>query len=154
VYAAHKLDAAGPPTAATILINGRGRYKGGPPTALSTVNIRHGKRYRFRIISMMCDPDVIFSVDQHALEIIEVDGEYTQPHTVDSIQIFAGQRYSVIVRANRKVRNYCIRANPNGPGVPGFDGGRNLAILFFDIMVLLRPIPLTIPRLRRKVLSP
>lgn len=41
------------------------------------------------------------------MTIIEADGETTQPHTVDSLDIFPGQRYSVVVEANQPVGNYC-----------------------------------------------
>lgn len=60
--------------------------------------------------------------------IIEVDGINVQPLTVDSIQIFAGQRYSFVLDANQPVGNYWIRALPN-LGPTGFVGGVNSAIL-------------------------
>lgn len=53
--------------------------------------------YRFRLVSLSCDPNYTFSIDGHNLTIIEVDGVNTQPYVVDSIQIFAGQRYSFVV---------------------------------------------------------
>ncbi|KAF9459184.1 laccase 3 precursor [Collybia nuda] len=119
-----------PPDALSTLINGRGRYNGGPMVPLSVVNVRQGKRYRFRIIGMSCEPNFIFSIDRHLMTVIEADGENTVPHVVDSIQIHAGQRYSIVVNANQQVANYWIRANPSALlGHPGFDGGRNSAIL-------------------------
>jgi iron transport multicopper oxidase len=57
-----------------------------------------------------------------------VDGVNHQPLTVDSIQIFASQRYSFVLNANQPIANYWIRANPNN-GVQGFAGGINSAIL-------------------------
>lgn len=48
--------------------------------------------------------------------------------TVDSIQIFAGQRYSFILTTNQPVNNYWIRANPD-LGTTGFANGVNSAIL-------------------------
>lgn len=48
-----------------------------------------------------------FSIDNHNMTIIEVDGVETKPHTVDSLTIFAAQRYSVIVKANQPIGNYC-----------------------------------------------
>jgi iron transport multicopper oxidase len=48
--------------------------------------------------------------------------------TVDSLQIFAGQRYSFVLTANQPVGNYWIRANPN-VGTTGFENGLNSAIL-------------------------
>ena len=48
--------------------------------------------------------------------------------TVDSIQIFAGQRYSFVLETNQPVNNYWIRADPN-KGTTGFTNGLNSAIL-------------------------
>ncbi|KAK1231454.1 Laccase [Marasmius sp. AFHP31] len=60
--------------------------------------------------------------------IIEVDGVNHEPHEVDSVQIFAGQRYSFVLNAQQPVDNYWVRANP-GFGNLGFEGGINQAIL-------------------------
>ncbi|KAL0064446.1 Laccase [Marasmius tenuissimus] len=110
------------------LINGLGRYKGGPASPLAIVDVEQGKRYRFRLISMACDPNFNFSVDGHSMTIIEVDGVNHEPHGVDSLQIFAGQRYSFVLNAQQPVDNYWVRANP-AFGALGFDGGINQAIL-------------------------
>ncbi|KAF8990713.1 laccase T2 copper depleted [Cyathus striatus] len=99
--------------ASSTLINGLGRYIGGPPVDLAVINVERGKRYRFRLLSISCDPNHIFSISGHKLTIIEADGESTQPYTVDKLQIFAGQRYSIVVEANQPVDNYWIRAIPN-----------------------------------------
>ena len=50
------------------------------------------------------------------------------PLTVDSIQIYAGQRYSFVLNTNQPISNYWIRALPN-IGSQGFVGGLNSAIL-------------------------
>ncbi|KAF8125556.1 yellow laccase [Mycena galopus ATCC 62051] len=112
------------------LINGLGRYAGGPLSPLAVISVVYGKRYRFRLISMSCDPNWIFSIDGHQFTIIEVDGVAHQPLTVDSIQIFAAQRYSFVLTANQKVDNYWIRAAPQLPGSnQGFVNATNSAIL-------------------------
>jgi iron transport multicopper oxidase len=77
------------------LINGIGRYAGGPPIPLAVINVVYGKRFRFRLISISCDPNFVFSIDGHNLTVIEADSVSTDPVVVDSIQIYAGQRYSV-----------------------------------------------------------
>lgn len=51
----------------------------------------------------------IFSIDGHKLTIIEVDGEYVEPYTVEKLPINIAQRYSVIVEANGEIKNYWIR---------------------------------------------
>ncbi|EDQ99886.1 laccase, multicopper oxidase, benzenediol:oxygen oxidorectuctase [Laccaria bicolor S238N-H82] len=116
------------PTPDATLINGKGRYSGGPAAPLSNITVVQGKRYRFRLVSMSCLPNYVFSIDGHTMNIIEVDGISVTPTTVDSIQIFAGQRYSFVLTASQPTDNYWIRALPN-VGTPGFNGGINSAIL-------------------------
>lgn len=118
------------------LINGKGNYPGSSSNvSLAVMNVQQGLRsvlylfcvwvyfdfshyisYRFRLVSISCDPSFNFSIDSHQMTIIEVDGVNTQPLLVDSIQIFAGacgliqfpsvlieidvktgQRYSIVV---------------------------------------------------------
>ncbi|KAJ7438293.1 Cupredoxin [Mycena galericulata] len=74
------------------LINGLGRYEGGPLSDLAVINVSPGKRYRFRLVSISCEPAFNFSVDGHLMTIIEVDGVNHQPLVVDSIEIFARDR--------------------------------------------------------------
>jgi len=110
------------------LINGVGRYSGGPATPLAVVNVRQGTRYRFRLISISCDPNWVFSIDNHLLTIIGVEGTDVYPLVVDQIQIFAGQRYSFVLNANQPINNYWIRALPNSDNATT-DNGFNSAIL-------------------------
>ena len=102
----------------TTIINGLGRNANGTKTDLSVFTVQHGKRYvlveicpceyeglivvtiysyRFRLISTSCDPAWNFAIDNHTMTIIEADGHSTDPLTVDSLQIYAGQRYSFVV---------------------------------------------------------
>ncbi|KAF7790127.1 hypothetical protein EIP86_001079 [Pleurotus ostreatoroseus] len=115
------------------LINGLGRYKDGPSDApLSVISVRKGKRYRFRLVSLACDPNYNFSIDGHDMTVIEADGVNHQPVSADSIRIFAGQRYSFILEANQPVGNYWIRASPDPTQqtkLVGFDNAINSAIL-------------------------
>lgn len=114
------------------LINGQGRYPGGPLVDLAVINVVPGKRYRFRILAMSCDPNYIFSIDGHQLTIIEADGQNVRPVTVDSIDILSGQRYSVVLNADQPVDNYWIRALPNSGNYnlsTGYVDGTNSGIL-------------------------
>ncbi|KAM5532459.1 hypothetical protein V8D89_013875 [Ganoderma adspersum] len=121
------------------LINGLGRSPDTPGAELAVVNVTHGKRYRFRLVSLSCDPAYTFSIDGHELTVIEADGVETHPVTVNAVQIFAAQRYSFVVTANQTIDNYWIRANPN-LGTLGFAGGINSAILRYDGANLVEPV--------------
>ncbi|PKK58790.1 hypothetical protein RhiirC2_822226 [Rhizophagus irregularis] len=89
------------------LISGRGRYNYNP---LAVYIVEKGKRYRFRVINISAEAPFTFSIDQHPLRIIEVEGENIKPLTLNKINIAVGQRYSVIVNADKEVNNFWIRA--------------------------------------------
>ena len=55
------------PTQNSTLINGLGRYSGGPSSALAVINVSSGKRYRFRLVAISCDPNFVFSIVNHNL---------------------------------------------------------------------------------------
>ncbi|KAI0362882.1 Cu-oxidase-domain-containing protein, partial [Pilatotrama ljubarskyi] len=110
------------PLSSSTLINGRGRSNGTVWADLAVIEVEQGKRYRFRLVSMSCDPNYMFSIDEHDMTVIEVDGVNSKPLTVDSLQIFAAQRYSFVLDANQPVDNYWVRADPNA-GILGFEGG-------------------------------
>ncbi|THH19518.1 hypothetical protein EW146_g1665 [Bondarzewia mesenterica] len=116
------------------LINGLGRAINATQAPLAVVNVAPLARYRFRLVSISCFPSFVFSIDGHNMTVIEADGEYTEPLEVDSINIFAGQRYSVVVTANQPIGNYWIRAQPilplgaNTTIDTSFDHGLNSAI--------------------------
>jgi hypothetical protein len=49
--------------------------------------------YRFRLVSISCDPSFIFSIDGHQFYVIEVEGQNVQPLLIDSLQIFVGAQF-------------------------------------------------------------
>ncbi|KAF8448747.1 laccase [Boletus edulis BED1] len=118
----------GPFSPDATLINGLGRYGGGPMSPLAVVNVEQGKRYRFRIVGASCVPWFNFTIDGHPMTVIETDGIETEPLVVDSLAVFPAQRYSVVITANQTVGNYWIRALSNHPNQT-FDGGQSSAIL-------------------------
>ncbi|KAI0031190.1 laccase 6 [Vararia minispora EC-137] len=103
------------------LINGAGRYVGGPEVPFAVVSVQQGLRYRLRIFSISCRPFFTFSVDNHNITVIELDGTEHDPVTVQNVDVYAAQRVSVILNANQPVNNYWIRAPPTG-GAPGPTG--------------------------------
>lgn len=120
------------------LINGLGRYSGGPSTDLAVITVEKDKRYRFRIVAVSCDPNYTFSIDSHKMTIIEADGVNTQPLEVDQLIVYAGQRYSVVVSADQSTDNYWIRALPNIAGA-SYTGGMNSAILRYSNATVADP---------------
>ncbi|KAJ3386914.1 ferroxidase fet3 [Lobulomyces angularis] len=71
-----------------------------------------GKTYRLRIINMSAFAMFAFSIDGHDLEVIEVEGVDTNKLTVQTLELSAAQRYSVLVKAkNTTDTNYLLHAD-------------------------------------------
>ncbi|TEB06246.1 Cupredoxin [Coprinellus micaceus] len=62
------------PTPNSTLINGKGRFLGGPAAELAVISVDRNRRYRFRLVSISCDPNFVFSIDGHVMTIIEANG--------------------------------------------------------------------------------
>ncbi|RHZ48708.1 hypothetical protein Glove_543g76 [Diversispora epigaea] len=105
------------------LISGRGQYNCSSPAAgkhcnpnvkPATYNVQKGKKYRFRIINTSAYTYFTFSIDNHPLQVIEVEGtpvKQANTSTVTVLPLHTAQRYSVILHANQPIGNYYIRAN-------------------------------------------
>ena len=55
---------------------------------------------------MSCAPFFDFTINGHRMTIIETDGNEVFPVEVGWTPIHAGQRYSVVVTADKPVSNY------------------------------------------------
>ena len=60
------------------------------PCVVQSFDVSYDISYRFRLVSISCDPSFAFSIDNHTMTVIEVEGTNVQPLEVDSLQIFAG----------------------------------------------------------------
>lgn len=92
------------------LVNGVGRFQGGPEVPWAVINVTRGKRYRFRIINESARNVFTVSIDNHDMTVIAADGIATRPLTVKKMEMLAGQRYDVVVNANQRVGNYWFNA--------------------------------------------
>ncbi|KAJ8303182.1 hypothetical protein KUTeg_019578 [Tegillarca granosa] len=95
--------------------------------------VTHGKRYRFRLISNgVNNCPIHFSIDNHTLTLIASDGSPFQATQVESLNIFAGERYDFIVNAYNKVGNYWIRTRGLADCGEGHKEARQTAILRYS----------------------
>jgi iron transport multicopper oxidase len=130
------------------LINGRGRYIGGPLVPYAVINVRKGLRYRFRLFAISCRPFFTFSIDSHSIAVMELDGVEHDPAVGENHDVYAAQRASVIVNANQPVGNYWIRAPPTGgnpAGNPNFDPALTKAILRYVGAPAVEPTTTRVP---------
>ncbi|XP_009120727.1 L-ascorbate oxidase-like [Brassica rapa] len=124
----------------SLLINGRGQFdcsqagyfnEGGlkecnftkdDPCAPTTLRVEPNKVYRLRIASTTSLASLNLAVEGHQLEVVEADGNYVAPFTVDDIDIYSGETYSVLLRTHNPSppRKYWISVGVRGrkPNTP------------------------------------
>ncbi|XP_065159182.1 uncharacterized protein [Atheta coriaria] len=77
---------------------------------IAEFTVEKGKRYRFRFVNAeFFDCPFTVSFDNHKLTVISSDGHDVQPQAVDYFNIFAGERYDVILEANQTEDAYWMR---------------------------------------------
>ncbi|CAE6445716.1 unnamed protein product [Rhizoctonia solani] len=117
------------------LVNGKGRYVGGPRVDRAVINVEPNRRYRFRVINTSAVAAFKFAIEGHRFTIIEADGIPHEPLVVDNFDIYAGQRYSIILETNQTVANYWVSAPMDvfGAGTnPNLDTTNIYAVLRYE----------------------
>ncbi|KAG6916564.1 hypothetical protein DXG01_006335 [Tephrocybe rancida] len=100
------------------LISGLGRAVSGTASPLAVINVVLGKRYRLRIIGLSYDPSYNFTIYNHQMTIIEADGESTEQHIVDSMEIGpAGVALSLWKQIGRSITIGFVRTHTRPEGV-------------------------------------
>lgn len=75
-----------------------------------SIRVNRSATVRLRVINHGTFLPFWFSVDNHTLQIVEMDGVEIQPLPTTRLFLYPGQRYSVILTANKIEGNYLIRA--------------------------------------------
>jgi hypothetical protein len=52
---------------------------------------------------------IIFSVDEHQMWVYEADGHFIEPQLVDTVTLWPGERYAVMIKLDKEPRDYAIR---------------------------------------------
>lgn len=77
---------------------------------LYSTKIKSGDSVRLRLINHSSYLSYWFSIDNHTLSIVEIDGVEVNPITSRGVHVNIGQRYSVIINCTQMTGNYYIRA--------------------------------------------
>ncbi|KAJ4760415.1 Laccase/Diphenol oxidase family protein [Rhynchospora pubera] len=116
----------------SLLLNGRGRFNcslaasgscnaSHPECAPLKLIVVPGKTYLLRIASVTSLSALNFEIEGHSLTVVEADGHYVDPFIVKNLNIYSGETYSVILRADQNpTRNYWLASNvvSRKPGTP------------------------------------
>ena len=77
--------------------------------SLFKARVQTGNQVRLRLISNSASTPLYFSLDNHTLSIVEIDGTEIEPIATTRVFLNPGQRYSVLISANQTVGNYKMR---------------------------------------------
>ncbi|KAF6149208.1 hypothetical protein GIB67_026064 [Kingdonia uniflora] len=71
-----------------------------------------GKTYRLRIASLTSLSALNFEIEGHNMTVVEADGHYVEPFVVKNLNIYSGETYSVLIKADQDPsRNYWAASN-------------------------------------------
>jgi len=117
-----------------ILVNGRG-YSASTPVhpPISALTVTQGQRHRLRLLSnsiQNCPVEV--SVDGHRLLAIAKDGASIEPVPADSLVIYGGERWDVVVAANQTRGNYWIKFHGLLDCDSRFRSAHQVAVLHYE----------------------
>jgi L-ascorbate oxidase len=86
---------------------------------IKTIDVESGKTYRLRIIGGQILVGVNFAIHGHNMTVVEVDGVLCEPFEVSNLDVFGGQRYSVLVTMDQDPGSYfattSVRYRSSGP---------------------------------------
>ncbi|KAJ6412423.1 hypothetical protein OIU84_005470 [Salix udensis] len=97
------------------------------------LNVDQGKSYLLRIVNAALNNILFFSIANHNLTVIGIDGSYTKPLTSNYITIAAGQTIDAVLHANQDLNHYYMasRVFTSNPSV-SFDNTTTTAIVQYN----------------------
>ncbi|XP_058085214.1 L-ascorbate oxidase-like [Magnolia sinica] len=113
----------------SLLIQGKGRFNcslvtpsssnsaaicntSNPECGPYVLTVVPGKTYRLRIGSLTSLSALNFGIEGHNMTVVEADGHYVEPFVVKYLNIYSGETYSVLVKADQNPsRNYWAATN-------------------------------------------
>ncbi|XP_028758119.1 L-ascorbate oxidase [Neltuma alba] len=117
----------------SLLINGRGqfncsmaggminstlpkcRFRGNEQCAPQIQHVLPNKTYRLRIASSTALASLNLAIQNHKMVVVEADGNYVTPFTVEDIDIYSGESYSVLLTTDQDPsKNYWIAIGVRG----------------------------------------
>nr|VDD16494.1 unnamed protein product [Brassica oleracea] len=110
----HVLESGGPPPPAdAFTINGQP----GPNYNCSSKDVYEleivpRKTYLLRLINAGINMESFFTIANHRLTIVEVDGEYTKPFTTERLMLVPGQTMNLLLTADQPIGRYSIAMGP------------------------------------------
>ncbi|TIC91863.1 Laccase-2 [Colletotrichum higginsianum] len=121
-----------PPPSDNILFNGKNiNPRGGGGGQYQKTRLTPGKKHRLRLINTSVDNTFTVSLVGHNFTVIATDLVPVNPVVKDSLFMTVGQRYDVIIEADKQTENYWFNATLGGGGLCGVSRNPHPAAVFF-----------------------
>ncbi|KAK6216610.1 multicopper oxidase [Colletotrichum tabaci] len=121
-----------PPPSDNILFNGKNiNPRGGGGGQYQKTRLTPGKKHRLRLINTSVDNTFTVSLVGHSFTVIATDLVPVNPVVKDSLFMTVGQRYDVIIEADKQTENYWFNATLGGGGLCGVSRNPHPAAVFF-----------------------
>ncbi|KAF4392407.1 hypothetical protein G4B88_005366 [Cannabis sativa] len=115
------------------------------------LKVKPGKTYLLRLINAALNNELFFTIANHTMKVVDVDGVYVKPFETDAVIIASGQSTNVILNTKSEYPNatFLMIIRPFSPGHP-FDNTTSAGILEYEF-----PNPnLTIPWHKLQLMNP
>ena len=107
-----------------------------------SVKVEPGKTYMLRMVNMAAFAAQYVWFEEHEMQVIEVDGVYTEPMTADMLYLTAAQRVSVLLTTkNATDKNYAFMGSMDQVCPRGENTTRRRLGLTVPVTGPLRPSP-------------
>lgn len=126
-----------PPTGDNILINGTNKNAQGGG-AYNRVTLTPGKKHRLRLINTAVDTGFRVSLDGHPFQVIAHDFVPVVPYTTNYLQVGIGQRYDVIITADKGSGNFWFRADAD-PNCQSVNNGVGRSVFTYQGTTFANP---------------
>lgn len=114
----------------SLLFNGRGGSDVANKSIngiLSVFHVDEGLKYKFRVIAAISNVcPITFQIENHDFTIVAVDSVDVKPYAADNIYLTSGERFDIIIDANRKthdshwIRIKAVHPCMNADAIEGF----------------------------------
>ncbi|MED6180499.1 L-ascorbate oxidase [Stylosanthes scabra] len=115
-----------------VLINGQNAKGDGSDKPL--FEMKPGKTYKYRICNVGLKDTLNLRIQDHLLNLVELEGSHTVQNAYDSIDVHVGMCLTVLVTANKKPRDYYMIASTRfssalttGKGIIRYSNGKGPA---------------------------
>ncbi|XP_042448364.1 laccase-4-like [Zingiber officinale] len=113
------------------------------------LKVKPGKAYLLRLINAAINDDLFFSIADHAVTVVDVDGVYVKPFDTEIVLVAPGQTTNLLLRTKGYYPNarFLVEARPYSTGQGTFDNTTVAGFVEYGGVAFGETLPLRKPTL-------